>query len=123
MRLASLIVLLTAGAASGVEPVAFSPIRGSPGLQTASFAPLLPPVQPAVYATPAVVAPPTFPAPRGYGFRNGDFHAGHNCPNCRRTQYVISGHNRDGTHNHACTACPTVWRHRRRVLDKRLTVR
>lgn len=39
------------------------------------------------------------------------FHAGHDCPACGRSQYVVNGYNRDGTHNHTCPACSTTWRH------------
>lgn len=41
----------------------------------------------------------------------GNFHAGHQCPTCGRSQFTISGYNRDGTHNHACAYDGTTWRH------------
>ena len=39
------------------------------------------------------------------------FHAGHSCPGCGRSQFVVAGWNRDGTHTHVCPACGTGWRH------------
>lgn len=39
------------------------------------------------------------------------FHAGHDCPVCGRSQYVIAGFNADGTHTHICAA-GHAWRHR-----------
>jgi len=44
-------------------------------------------------------------------FRGSDYHPSHNCPVCNRAQYVISGFNPDGTHNHTCSAGHT-WRHK-----------
>lgn len=47
-------------------------------------------------------------------FRAGTtYYSGHNCPSCNRSQYYVSGWNRDGTHNHTCSApnCGTVWSH------------
>lgn len=49
------------------------------------------------------VAPRTFPG--------GGYHAGHQCPQCGRNQFVIAGHNADGTHSHRCAFDGTVWRH------------
>ena len=43
-------------------------------------------------------------------FRGSNYHPSHNCPVCNRAQYVISGFNPDGTHNHTCSAGHT-WRH------------
>ena len=43
-------------------------------------------------------------------FRGSDYHPSHDCPVCGRAQYVISGFNPDGTHNHTCSAGHT-WRH------------
>lgn len=55
-------------------------------------------------AAPAVAAKRTFP--------NGGYHAGHNCPNCGRPQFVISGGSKYGTHSHTCPSCGTTWNHR-----------
>jgi len=55
-----------------------------------------------VAAAPGVAAPQTF--------RGSDYHPPHDCPVCGRAQYVISGFNPDGTHNHTCSAGHT-WRH------------
>lgn len=37
-------------------------------------------------------------------FRGDNFHAGHQCPECGRTQYVISGWLPNGQHRHVCSA-------------------
>jgi hypothetical protein len=49
-------------------------------------------------------------APAASPFRGSDYHPSHDCPVCNRAQYVISGFNPDGTHNHTCSAGHT-WRH------------
>jgi hypothetical protein len=49
-------------------------------------------------------------APAVGTFRGSDYHPSHDCPVCNRAQYVISGFNPDGTHNHTCSAGHT-WRH------------
>ena len=58
-------------------------------------------------ATPAVVAKNTFQQ-RG---TNAGYHAGHDCPSCNRSQFIISGWNSDGTHTHTCSSCGQSWRH------------
>ncbi len=40
-----------------------------------------------------------------------EFDPDHRCNRCGRTQYVVAGWNRDGTHNHVCPACGNSWRH------------
>lgn len=35
----------------------------------------------------------------------------HNCPSCGTYQVVIAGYNSNGTHNHRCNRCGTVWSH------------
>lgn len=46
-------------------------------------------------------------------FRNtaGNYNPDHICNRCGTSQYVISGFNADGTHNHQCPKCGNVWRH------------
>lgn len=44
-------------------------------------------------------------------FRTGSYHAGHQCPSCNRSQFIISGWNPDGTHSHICSSCGEKWRH------------
>jgi hypothetical protein len=39
------------------------------------------------------------------------FHASHNCPQCGRTQTVISGRGPGNTHTHTCARCATTWYH------------
>lgn len=45
------------------------------------------------------------------------FHTGHDCPSChyqsppRTGTWIQRGTNADGTHNHICPRCGTVWRH------------
>jgi hypothetical protein len=39
------------------------------------------------------------------------FHAGHDCPRCRRPEYVQERQLPDGTHTHRCANCAAVWRH------------
>lgn len=92
---------------SRVAPAA--PTTAAPGVAARTF----PQYAPSIGAAPAR---------SGSAVRSGGYHAGHNCPNCGHSQYVISGHNRDGTHNHACPSCGTVWRHRRRVFGRGLKV-
>lgn len=69
----------------------------------------------AVYSPPqappaarGVAAPRPFRRPGGMG---GGFHAGHDCPNCGRAQYVVSGGGPGGTHTHTCGGCGTSWHH------------
>lgn len=38
-------------------------------------------------------------------------HEGHDCPNCGRSQYRISGWLPDGDHIHRCSSCGTAWSH------------
>lgn len=52
---------------------------------------------------PVVAAPATF--------RQTNYHAGHNCPKCGSSQFIVDYFNRDGTHNHRCPADGTIWRH------------
>lgn len=82
---------------------------------------------------PALPTDPSQPAPAGYQWQKvGDgpwtlvkigapavapsgtfrvpYHSGHDCPACGRQQFVVSGFNADGTHNHTCAAGHT-WRH------------
>lgn len=58
-------------------------------------------------ATPAVVAKNTFPA-RG---TNAGHHAGHQCPSCGTSQYVIASGVKGGLHTHVCPSCGTSWQH------------
>lgn len=44
-------------------------------------------------------------------FQSGQRHAGHTCPACGRSQFVVASSNRDGTHNHRCPYDGTVWSH------------
>lgn len=63
--------------------------------------------------------PPTFtvvnkcaaPAVAAKTFRGESFHAGHNCPNCGRSQYRIAGWVGNGQHRHTCASCGTSWIH------------
>lgn len=54
-------------------------------------------------AVPVVAAKPTFRQPK--------HHSGHDCPNCGRSQYRISGWLPDGDHIHRCSSCGTSWSH------------
>lgn len=51
------------------------------------------------------------PAVAATTFRNGSYHAGHSCPSCGRTQFVIESGRKGGTHTHRCAADGTVWFH------------
>lgn len=44
-------------------------------------------------------------------FRSGSYHAGHQCPNCGTSQYVIASGIKGGLHTHVCPACHTSWQH------------
>ena len=50
-------------------------------------------------------------------FRSNNYHPEHRCPSCkfesppRGDTWVVRGFNADGTHNHSCPRCGTVWRH------------
>lgn len=52
---------------------------------------------------------PAAPAVAARTFRGESFHAGHNCPNCGRSQYRIAGWVGNGRHRHACASCGTSW--------------
>lgn len=77
------------------------------------------PVATDIPAIPFAFAPSDFqrqevPLPQQRaGFRSGDYHAGHQCPNpsCRASQYVIAGWLPGGQHRHVCAVCRTAWRH------------
>ncbi len=70
---------------------------------------------------PAVIYPSRGPQPvilpqrvvvAAKTFRSGDYHAGHNCPNCGREQKkVSSGIPNVPGHTHACPACRLTWTH------------
>lgn len=57
--------------------------------------------------------PQATPAPRRSAQPSGFpvYNPSHNCPACGSSQYVVAGWNADGTHNHQCPSCRTVWRH------------
>lgn len=58
----------------------------------------------ATYAAPGVAA---YPFRRGVGYNPS-----HRCPNCGRSQYVVSGRGpAPGTHTHMCGGCGTAWYH------------
>lgn len=44
-------------------------------------------------------------------FRTGEYNKSHQCPSCGQFQWVVSGFNSDGTHNHTCSRCSTQWKH------------
>lgn len=44
-------------------------------------------------------------------FRGDQFNASHNCPNCNRSQFRISGWVGNGQHRHTCASCGTSWVH------------
>lgn len=51
------------------------------------------------------------PAVAARTFPSGSYHAGHDCPSCGRSQYVISGGAKGRTHTHTCRYDGTVWYH------------
>lgn len=55
-------------------------------------------------------APAVAPA-RAATFRNGDWHAGHDCPRCGRQQLTVHAGGKYGPHTHRCPVDGTVWRH------------
>jgi hypothetical protein len=54
-------------------------------------------------AAPAVAAPQPF--------RSGDYWPSHACPQCGRSQFVVSGWAGNGQHFHECAVDHTRWRH------------
>lgn len=62
--------------------------------------------------TPAPArAAPGVAAPRPFRRTSAGHDPDHQCDRCGASQYVVSGFNADGTHNHRCPACGNVWRH------------
>jgi predicted RNA-binding Zn-ribbon protein involved in translation (DUF1610 family) len=60
---------------------------------------------------PAVVHPKrAAPVVAAKTFRSGDYHAGHDCPNCHRIQTDIADDRGPG-HTHVCSHCGTAWHH------------
>lgn len=47
----------------------------------------------------------------GEGNRSLRFNASHNCPECGRNQFVVSGNGPGRTHTHTCNKCGTTWYH------------
>lgn len=46
------------------------------------------------------------------------FHAGHDCPSCGQSQYVIERFLPSGEHVHTCPKCRTSWRHETGVRSR-----
>ena len=101
-RLATLWFLLLSTTALAHPPQAPNPPQAPP----------LPPQVQVVEPKPKeVIQPKVVAAPLKSGWQNGGYHSTHNCPVCGRSQYIQSGQNRDGSHNHTCRYDGTMWRH------------
>lgn len=44
-------------------------------------------------------------------FRNGGYHAGHDCPTCGRQQFTIHSGAKNRVHYHRCPYDGTIWQH------------
>lgn len=95
-RLAALSVLLLAVVGLAAPPQAPLPPQAPPLLEE-------PKPKPQPKVAPA-------PSPK-LGWVYGGYQPTHDCPVCGRPQYVQSGQNRDGTHNHTCRYDGAMWRH------------
>lgn len=100
-RLATLWLLLLSTTTLALPPQAPNPPQAPP----------LPPQVQVVEPKPKEVIQPKVVAPPKSGWQNGGYHSTHNCPVCGRSQYIQSGQNRDGSHNHTCRYDGTMWRH------------